>query len=90
MPPPTRDAVEFLESVLWAEVKHLVEGMGQIEGGAAVDLVPLLPVFRGDDALEADLFFRNLEAGFGDAAEGELPGQARAFPGSSRRWDADG
>ena len=48
------DLLEILEPVARPVVQHLPHVVGEVEGGAAVDLQVVLPVGRRDDLLEAN------------------------------------
>ena len=63
------DAVEILEAVVRPEVQHLPHAVGQVEGGAAIDLHVALPVGRRHRLLVADPAFQVGEADQGQAVE---------------------
>ena len=52
--PDEIDAVKILEAIARPQVQHLVEGVREVEGRAAVDLVLPIPIVRRDDPFEAD------------------------------------
>jgi hypothetical protein len=55
-------AVEFIEAVGWAAVEHLAQARGKVERGAAIDLVLVLPISRGADALLTNAPFQIFQA----------------------------
>ncbi len=61
------DVFEAFHSILWSEIEHLIEGVGEIEGGAHEDIFAF-PAARGEDAFFDDVLAEVLHAGFLDDA----------------------
>ena len=70
--------IKSLELVLRAEVEHLAQGVGQIEGRTKKD-PRVLPSFRSEDLSSHDMFPQILHVGFLDHAINDLLGVSRLF-----------
>src|SRR5208283_5926157 len=62
-----------LEPVPRPKVEHLRKVVGQIEGGAAVDFVALVPVRRSDHVLEANAILQVFDPDLGQARQHQRP-----------------
>ena len=70
VPPPDEiHRLQVLEPVPRPQVQHLRQVVGQVERGAAVDLVTLVPVRRRDHVLEANALLDVLDPDLGQARQ---------------------
>ena len=59
------DGLEVFKPIMRPHVQHLRQVVGQIEGGATVDLVMLVPIGRRDHVLKTDAAFHVVDADTG-------------------------
>src|SRR5690349_8470198 len=45
------NTIDVLEAIMRTEVQHLVERMGEVEGGPPVDFIALVPICRSNNPL---------------------------------------
>ncbi len=55
-------ALQIFKAIVWSQVQHLVQAVGQIEGGSAIDGVFILPIGRRDHPLTDNAFLDIVQA----------------------------
>lgn len=67
------DTIEIFESIVWSQVQHLSQVMGEVEGSPAVDRVIITPLGGSDYFFVLDAAFEVTESDFFEPFQSQFP-----------------